>query len=363
MDVRRPHPRLPTTTPEFYQNYTQDCDMIKHIQSDILRTSRRIKQLSLNDRQFEEVLARPAEHCRDLRLRTDKRGNDDPPLHDIRNQRQRSDTQIGLGIQACCSREGRSSGKLHSTLASVLGRLKDLPTFYATFKRRNLSVREILANSSEGNTDAVLQQVLEFLGQLMTLEQDRNHKLKHRSRGVQFPSRRSSMSPLNSRRTLSSVPSSTVSPARSPYSSRIGSPRVNLQRAVYENFSAAVSRGSAVEDFLTPITSAGPVSFSKDEDFKLMDESGQMLSMIQAQSARIANLHKQIFSTMANGKKLLGQPALRTSNLTETQGLTRTGGIEVQLLTDSRMQIFSPGSKAFGSSSEYDLEDILRFGE
>mmetsp|Transcript_23081 Transcript_23081/g.41227 ORF Transcript_23081/g.41227 Transcript_23081/m.41227 type:complete len:357 (-) Transcript_23081:244-1314(-) len=349
MEVRRPCLRMTSTTPDFSQTQCDDWQMIRHIQSDILKTSQRIKQLSLNDRQFEEILGTPVKSLDGIMPTTVKRGRDFDRCtvtDKSPSRRPRKEAKAALNKQSYVAVERSPQDRTSRTLRTVLTRLRDLPFLYAAFKRRNLSVREILANSSKGNNEAVLLQVLEFLDQLMNVEEERQRFTKHSNRGTQTPSSGTPMniSPITSRQTISPLVSASISPSRSPYTSTVCSPRANLHKSQFENFTSAMEKDCGVEEFISPIPTLCPNSYAKDDEcLKLIDESEQMLATIQAQSERIANLNRQICSTMANSKKLLSQPMPRHSNATETTSpISETvDRRDLENPSDLRMSFFS----------------------
>jgi hypothetical protein len=385
---------------ESSSRHNDDWRAIRRLQDGIIKTSERIKHLSLKDGTLEETVKREAE---------------DSLARECKDHRGVFDEEIaGLERRHLASRSPKADKQAHHSLRTVLGRLKNLPAMYAEFKRRGLSVREILGNASAGLTSLVLVQVLEFLDQLMDVEEHRYHLA---SRATQTPSylsvnstqaaaSRLTASPLmrsqlNHRETPDYQLRSALSadgrpmlgersPARS-YTSNITPPReaegvvfkghwsaVQHSEEAYESSREVHSSSSislintrgwvrsslqAAED-RSPQEPASPGALEKykvssslsslsqaKDSLDITDESRQMLASIQVQSERIANMNELISQTMARSMQLLAQPLLRASPFTETTSPSEA--FEVREGNLHLSQVISELSEEAGAEGSY----------
>lgn len=314
--------RLTTPTPDFSQRRADNLATIRPLHSDDYATPPRSKR-QVYSRQYDDALPFTAQSWDDKQLTTSRRG-----------ERLFTYASGGRGQTMWKSSETRPrihkpslvSGnlgvnKVQRAIVEVLGRLKDLPGLYAVFKRRDLSVRTILANASNGNNEAALLQVLDFLDQLMTIEAERLGRTKPLNKSTQTPNCSSPTSAVqvSSPYAASSRRSPSISPGRPSFTSCICSPRTNLHTTQFETFTAALRRDPELVDFISPIPSVGTISFVKDNGCrKLLDKGEEMLATIQAQSERIANLNRQIFRARPPIEPFSNQGVPFAPNLTET---------------------------------------------
>jgi hypothetical protein len=345
--------------------HNDDWTVIRRLQDGIIKTSEHIRHLSLKDGILEETVKRGtkgklARGCKDRRGVFDEK-------------------MAGLERRHLASRSPKADRQAHHKLRTVLGRLKDLPAMYAEFKRRGLSVREILENANLGLTSLALVQVLEFLDQLMDVEVYRHHLT---SRATQTPTCSSVSSTKAAASRLTASPSMISrcnrdegtdyqlrsalftdgrlmlgerSPARS-ITSNISPPR-GTEDVVFKGHWSAVQHSGEAYESSKEIPSSSNISvikpkgragsslqaaeqpslqeltsweaierdyvssslseLSQAKDILNTDESKQMLASIQVQSERIANMNELISQTMARGMQLLTQPLLRASPFTE----------------------------------------------
>lgn len=212
----------------------------------------------------------------------------------------------------------------HLALKSVLGRLKYLPSMYAAFKQRDLSVRAMLAQSSKGQSSAVFLQVLDFLDQLMSDAENAQCQTRLHKAVQTYNHKSTNTTTEILRQTPSPRLSSPVSPLRSRLPSAVTSPRHGKSKSANayvqpESPESALEKFVCLEDCISPIASRIENSLSSRDDdcLRLMQGNDFMLAEIHAQTERISMLNRQICQTMATSKQLLSQPVGRRTPIPE----------------------------------------------
>mmetsp|Transcript_21731 Transcript_21731/g.39649 ORF Transcript_21731/g.39649 Transcript_21731/m.39649 type:complete len:397 (-) Transcript_21731:39-1229(-) len=393
MEQRKPNLRFAPVSPDTSNSLSEDWHVIRNLQQDIIKTSQRIKKLSLYDRQVNACLDTPPPNIKPRVETTVKRSEAEQNLKDAFpsylssvHSPVHSQELPMMPSKHAMQDDSCEEILVHQVLKGVLARLKYLPSMYAAFKQRDLSVREMLALSSRGYNSKVFLQVLQFLDQLMN-DTEQTHKNRiHRA--VQTTSNKStnttatdvasrqSVSPRFSKvvspfrspmaspvRTpiTSPIRSPMASPMRSPMASTIASPKHNKTKSAVEEPKPSpkicLEKSYDLEDLISPISShtENSISSGEAEDcLKLIQGNDFMMAEINAQTERIASLNKQICLTMAASKQLLNQPIGRKTPITETTGMSEADrkSSEGQKLKDLHVVFTSSAELWGGESSE-----------
>lgn len=315
MELRRPNLRITTPTSEPSTSLSNDWEAIRSLQHSIVKTSERIKQLSLSSNQTDT----PPPNVKsgvEITVKRDAKVRASFPVH---LPQVPSDNPCEFTLRKPRSCEINENSDLHLALKDVLVRLRHHPDMYVSFKQKSLSVRKMLSLSSKGQSTEVLLQVIGFLGQLMTDAETIRSKKKHKAVQTQADKSTNTTIDAVSRHSISPRCSAMVSPMRTPFTSTPTSPR-NYNPTMFKPMTKGPSYEAneinyKLEDF-TPLVSPRENSILAMDDvnsFIHMEDNDKMLANIQAQSERITALNQQICQTMATSTKLLHQTPIQES--------------------------------------------------